>query len=139
MKFSNGIDDIFNSDLPLQEKIKMFAAGFIDFLKANPFVPIFIMSESQNNPQKVNEMMSDKGFLPKLKAELEELSQQKVIRVISPVQFFLNLLSLTVFPFIARSLVTTRFDLSQDVYDQMLEERKQLIPEMLISFLFLKE
>lgn len=138
-KFSDGIDGVFNSDQPLQEKIKMFAGGFIDFLKANPFVPIFIMSESQKNPQKVNEMMSSNGFMPKLKAELESLAEQKIIRKISPVQFFLNLLSLTAFPFIARSLVMTRFGVSQEEYDQLIEERKELIPEMIISFLYLKD
>lgn len=138
LKFSDGIDNIFNSEFPLQEKIKMFAGGFIDFLKANPFVPIFIMSESQKNPKKVNEMMSDKGFMPMLKAELEELIEKGVIRPISPVQFFLNLLSLTIFPFIARPLVTTRFSVSQEDYDQLLEDRKQLIPQMIIDFLYTK-
>lgn len=136
-KFSDGIDHIFGSDLSLDKKITTFVHQYIDFFKANPYIPVFIMSESQNNPEKVDKLIDDRRLMPRLKEELIALAEQGVIKPIAPTHFFLNIISLTAFPFIAKPLMTSKLNLSDEDYDQILEERKALIPEMIINFLYL--
>ncbi|MEM7551447.1 MAG: TetR/AcrR family transcriptional regulator [Bacteroidota bacterium] len=138
-KFSQGMDEVFGGDNPLHEKIKNFVNRYIDFFKINPYIPVFIMSESQNNPEKVDQLVDSQKLMPKLTKELNELIEEGIIRPISPVHFFLNIISLTAFPFIAKPLMSKKMNLSDDDYSQMLEERKELVPEMIINFLYLKK
>ncbi|MEM9339386.1 MAG: TetR/AcrR family transcriptional regulator [Bacteroidota bacterium] len=138
-KFSKGMDEVFGNELPLYKKIQNFAHHYIDFFKMNPYVPVFIMSESQNNPDKVDQLVDSHQLMPRLTEELESLSAQGIIREMSPAHFFLNLISLTAFPFLAKPLMSKKMNLDEEAYRQILEERKQLVPEMIINFLYLKK
>ncbi|MEL7147138.1 MAG: TetR/AcrR family transcriptional regulator [Bacteroidota bacterium] len=138
-KFSNGMDDIFGTELPLHQKITTFVHQYIDFFKINPYIPVFIMSESQNNPEKVDKLIDNRKLLPKLKKELIALADKGIIRPIAPTHFLLNVMSLTAFPFIAKPLMSSKMDLTEADYDQILEERKAVVPEMIINYLYLEK
>ncbi|MCR9253825.1 MAG: TetR/AcrR family transcriptional regulator [bacterium] len=137
--FSQIMDDIFCSELPLHEKIKEFVIQYIDFFSANPYLPIFIVSESQNNPDKINKILKNDQTIMNLRKELELLHEMKVIRQIQPAQFFLNLISLTAFPFLAKPLISKKMDLSDNDYVSILANRKKLIPDMMINFLYYEQ
>lgn len=138
-RFSKVMDEIFNSDSPLEEKIKRFVHRYIDFFKENTQVPLFIMSESQTNPEKVEKMLSNQKTLGKLKKQLEELAEKGVIRKIHYAHFMMNLVGTTVFPFISKPLMLRKLNISSKAYDALLEERKQIIPEMIINYMYLKK
>ena len=138
-KFSKGLDDVMNSDQPLHVKIKLFVNQEIEFFKANPDIPLFIMSESQINAEKLSDMLNSQKTLDVLKSQLEELSNAGVIRPISYRQLMVNMISLTVFPFIGKPLMMHKLELTESTYYELLEERKQMIPDMIISYLYLQK
>ena len=135
-KFSVGMDEILSNDNPVHLKIRNFVHRYIDFFKENPYVPLFIISESQNNPDKVDKMLKSQKSISKLKKQLEELAEKGMMRPVHPAHFFMNLISLTAFPFIGKPLMIRKVNLSSEEYDRLLEERKEMIPEMMISYFY---
>jgi len=137
--FSQVMDSIFNNDLPLHEKIKVFVERYIDFLKVNPQVALFIVAESQNNPEMVDKMMAGEKNLERLENQLQELAKEGMIRKIHMAHFMMNLVSLTVFPFLAKPLMVHKIGINPDEYNNLLEERKRMVPEIIINYLYLKK
>jgi len=138
-KFSSGMDEVFESDMPLHQKIKAFTHRYIDFFKENPHIPIFIISESQLNAERVKQLLAAQKGIEKLKNQLNDLAEKGVIRSTHPAQFILNIVSLTAFPFLSRPLLMKKIDLNDTEYDELLEERKTMIPELIINYMYLKK
>ncbi len=135
-RFSKLMDGILDSDKPLHEKIKHFAVMYIDFIKENPFLPMFILSESNKDPQKIDQMMKNENHMTVLQKQIDELVASKIIRPISIDNFFSNLMGLIVFPFLSKPLMKIKTGLDDQGFEKMLEERKQMIPEMVIGYLY---
>ncbi|WKN42595.1 TetR/AcrR family transcriptional regulator [Tunicatimonas pelagia] len=138
-RFSKMMDSTFNNDMPLHEKIKIFVEKYIDFIRENPMVPLFIVAESQHNPETVDKLMANERTLDKLESQFEELVEQGAIRKMHHAQFMMNMVSLTIFPFLMKPLLLHKVGLSLDEYNDLLEERKEIIPEMIINYLYLKK
>lgn len=137
-RFSQMLDQVFGSDLPLQDKIRQFVAFHLETFKDNPHVPNFVLSESQKNPELLDKMMVHEKSLLRLKQELKELAEAGVIREIHHAQFILNLMGLTMFPFLAKPIVQLKTHVDDEEYARILEDRKEMIPEIIINYLFLK-
>lgn len=137
--FNGMIDSILGSDDPLHVKVRRFVETHVDFFIENPYVPMFILSESQRNPEHAASMLHDKGTLEHLKKELTGLAEQGVIRKVHPIHFFMNLVSMTVFPFVGREVIKQKMTMSDKEYLQIMEERKQVVPDAIISYLYLEK
>lgn len=138
-RYSISMDQVFSTDDSLPSKIKHFVHSHIDFMKVNPYVPMFLMSESQTNPEKVQELLNDDGMMEQLEKQLVDLADKGIIRKVNCFQFVMNLVSLTVFPFISKSLMCQKSNITPEEYDRLLEERKDIIPDLLINYLYLKK
>jgi hypothetical protein len=51
------IQKTIESDLPLEEKIVKFVDFYIDLIRKNPFIPLFIISEMNKHPEQFFEKM----------------------------------------------------------------------------------
>ena len=129
------LNTIFNSDKPIFEKIREFVDSYIAFVTDNPYLPTFIIQEVNINPQFgktffANQVMPDPSTFQK---QLAEAVEQGVIKPIDPRQLLLNLISMTAFPFVGKGLVTGILGLDETAFKALMEERKKLIPEMIIN------
>lgn len=127
---------ILKTDLPFEEKIKKFVSNYIDVVSENPFMPIFIINEINQNPQRLSDITK---MMSALKAEISMDLTKKFesgeYRKIDPVQLFSSLISMTVFPFLAKPIIQGAFNYSDEKFKIFLDERKKLIPEIIISYL----
>ncbi|HET9745543.1 MAG TPA: TetR/AcrR family transcriptional regulator, partial [Chitinophagaceae bacterium] len=55
------------------------------------------------------------------------------IRRVHPLHLLMHLLSMTIFPFIARPMITRNLHLSDPQFRKAMEERKREIPEFIIE------
>lgn len=137
-KFSQLMDQIlYSPTLELHQKIRKFVPAYIDFLLANPFLPMFILSEGERNPEKMDSLMNDKERLPLLSKQIQSLVEAKVIRPIGVEHFISDLVGLTIFPFLSKSLMKIKIGLDDASFLKMMEERKQHVPKMMIHSLYL--
>lgn len=137
-KMSQSMDLILNNENPLHEKIRQFVPMYIEVLKQNPYLPMFIFSEMQHNADKLSKQMGNTHTLIILKAQLERMIEEKVIRPISVGNFMSNIIGLTVFPFMGKPILKLKADLSEEDFLEMLEERKTMVSDMIINYLYYK-
>ncbi|MFV0345692.1 MAG: TetR/AcrR family transcriptional regulator [Bacteroidales bacterium] len=112
------------------EKVEILASSYIEFLKEEPEIPVFIMSEMRNSPEALQERIPIKKAAQKSTffRQLQELRGENSNTEINLIHFLLNLMGLIIFPFISRNLFA-KFETEDNIdFDEMMEERKKLIP-----------
>jgi TetR/AcrR family transcriptional regulator len=104
------IFEIFTSDLPLKEKIPGFLSYYMTFLFANSYIPWFILNGLYAKPDQIKEIITNFEFSPE---ELIEKLHRQILDEygvnIDAKNFFINILSLCIFPVIARPLIGQLF------------------------------
>ncbi|MEO0876188.1 MAG: hypothetical protein AAFY48_16440 [Bacteroidota bacterium] len=132
------MENLLHEDLPLHKKIHVFVEQYIEFFRANPYLPMFIVNESEKNPDKLAAIVQYRKNNVVMQKQLKELAEAGIIRPISIANFIMNLVSLTVFPFLGKKLLMREVDINEEEFQQMLEERKALVPQILINHLYLQ-
>ena len=136
----SSILQILKDDLPLFEKIRRFVYSYIDEIsKKNKHIPLFIISELERNPESIAEVLNDTfktmDFDP-VETFTEEVNREIAagnIREIDPRQLFVNVISLSIFPFIGRPIIKKVGQFTDEEYDIFLQERKTSVAEFVIN------
>lgn len=131
---------ILGEELPLREKIEKFVSGYLDTLMVNPFLPLFLFSELRNQPRQVVEKIGIRrsGMVENITRQLKTEIQAGKIKPIAPMHFLVNLMSLSVFPFVAQPLLQEVFDMDEKAFQEFIEARKREIPEFIMSSISIK-
>jgi AcrR family transcriptional regulator len=130
-QFLTSMTGVFNDhETSLEEKIALLVSNYIDLLTEEPDIPLFILSELRNNPQELVSKIKVKEILMKsyLMKQLQQAMQEGRIAPIHPLHFIMNIMGLTVFPFIAKPILSHLGDLSDEDFNRLAEQRKALIP-----------
>ncbi|MBS1660209.1 MAG: TetR/AcrR family transcriptional regulator [Bacteroidetes bacterium] len=129
-QFIHGISFNFqDKTLSLEQKIEKVVSMYIDFLTANPDLPLFILTELRNNPDQL--AASIEGEIGETRTEL--FAQLKVAHAagyigIEPSHLVANLFGLTVFPFVARPILQKVTGADDTQFNNLMQQRKELIP-----------
>jgi TetR/AcrR family transcriptional regulator len=137
-KFFPKINRIFESDDDLEQKIHLFVAEYIDEIVDNPFLPWFVLNEINRDPDRFMGKVWNKGNLPRPAKFLEQIEKEirkGTIRRIDPRHLLLNLLSMTIFPFVARPMITRNLGVPESRFNELMEERKKAIPRFIMDSL----
>jgi AcrR family transcriptional regulator len=128
---------MLNTQKPLTEKIADFVRQYFMTVMEHPFLPGFIIHEMHRNPAHFRTVMAGGRFvkLDRLQQQLQEGIAAGCFREISVEQFMLNLFSLCAFPFAARNAMQAMTGIGDDCYQQILEERRRLIPVWMIGMI----
>ena len=130
------INSIFESDIPLFEKIEKFCKEYITVMMENPYLPLFVLYEMHNDPKFFfNKTFGAKNFPnpEKFIAQIEREVKKGTIKRVSPLQLLMNLISLSVFPFVGKPLFQSVLGLDELQYRSVMEQRKKNIPRFIID------
>jgi AcrR family transcriptional regulator len=129
------INEIFNSNETVFDKIRKFTHSYISFVIHHPFLPPFIIQEMNNNPEFVMTFLNheNKPNPRQLITQIEQEIEAGIIKPIAPKQLLLDIFSLTVFPFAAQMMVKGILQITESEFNQMMEERKTIIAEQIIN------
>ena len=136
LKFFPRINMIFESELPLFEKIEKFVNEYIDEMVENPYLPWFVMNELNRDPDRFMYKIWGKNNLPKpakFLAQIEQEVKNGTIKRISPLHLLLNLLSMTIFPFVAKPMIIRNLKMDELQFRQTIEQRRKEIPRFIID------
>lgn len=135
LHFMPRITDIFESDQTLFQKIETFCCTYIEQVKETPYLPVFVLSEASKRPAALmKKMFGNKK--PPVHIFFQEVQKEIVagtIKPIQPAQLFLNMISMCVFPFMAKPMLEHAAGISKKQFDALIEERKKMIPEFIIA------
>lgn len=135
-KFFPKINNIFNSEALLFEKIENFVSEYIDEMLENPYLPWFVMNEINRDPDQFLYKIWGKDNLPKpgkLLLQIEEEIKRGNIKPVSPVHLLMNMISMTVFPFVGKPMFTRNLRLTEKQFMEIMEQRKKEIPKFIID------
>lgn len=138
LEFIAIISKIFNSDEELKIKIPLIVETYTDYLGKNPYIISFILRELQSEPKiilKIVEMIEIKFF--KFFNQVAQEVSEKKIKEIKSEHLFINILSLTIFPIIAKPLIRAALMKGDnEKYMQFIEERKKVVADFIFSAIY---
>lgn len=130
-EFFGSVNAIINNpETSFEEKIEQFAAGYIDLIFREPDIPLFIMSEIRNNPEQLLEKVDIRKavFNSVFIGQFAEAVEAGKIKDQNFFHFMMNFIGLIVFPFIGKPLLKAVTGLTEEQFNELIEERKKLIP-----------
>jgi TetR/AcrR family transcriptional regulator len=126
---------ILEAEKTVFEKIEMFCREYISQVIQTPYVPIFILNEINKQPEAFLKKVLNirKPPVEAFVKQLEKEAKQGIIKRTDPLQLLLNVLSLCVFPFVARPLIQVISGKDRSAFNLMMEQRKKEVPKMIID------
>ncbi|MEZ5007567.1 MAG: TetR/AcrR family transcriptional regulator [Chitinophagales bacterium] len=129
--FGDIISVLNDPNTSIKGKIEAFVEHYFQLLKKDPNIPLFIFSEVRNHPA---DFVKKMGVKEKLQQSffVQQFQKEVILKnslQINPLHILLNTLSIIVFPFIASPVMIEVFNSDKNTFDQLIEERKKLIPQ----------
>lgn len=133
------------ADISLDEKIERIVGLYLETLAQNQFLPGYLISEMHHHPQRVQQLFHSalgadpRGvmlvLLKNLERQINERVRDGTMRPIKPHQFLINLISLCIFPFAARPMLSIVFGMDDAAFMHFIDQRKKELPEFFRSAL----
>lgn len=131
--FLPAIKITLEAQMPLKEKITKFVESYVDVLIANPHIPAFVIHELNTDPGRVVQKLRNYGINPEVVLkQVDEAVASGEIRALNGEHFLINLLSLCIFPFVARPVVQGVLHKTPEEYTGFLNQRKSEIIEFVM-------
>lgn len=128
---------VMGKDLPLKQKLEEFTALYIEIMRQNPFMPLFIISEISQNPDKMLGKIGPhaSAVVGKLRQQLVSEAAKGNIRLVEPVDLVSAIMGLCIFPVLAKPIFQPVFSLNAAEYNAFLDRRKVEAPKMIWNYL----
>ncbi len=135
-KFFPKINFIFESDMPLFEKIALICEQYITVMSENPYLPLFVLNEINQDPKNFLDKIWNKQGFPKPQKFLEQIEEEVkkgTIKKISPLHLLINLISLCIFPFVGKVMIQSINRLDEWQFRNIMIQRKNEVPKFIID------
>lgn len=115
------------ASIPLREKFERFLDLSFGIAKEYPYMEIYMVTHI--NQYNIHEFKNEDQlkFLPKIYEEIQAEMDKGNIQQMQPMQFLLNFISLVSFPISMRPLIQHGFDMSDQEFEKILDDRKDVI------------
>lgn len=120
----------------VEEKMNLLVNNYIDMLIRNPHIPLFILNEIRNNPSRLFKANKLRNLY--LVKQLRDTLKSGQGKQASPLHLLMNILGLTIFPFVARPIIQQAGSVTQEEFIKMMDERRELIPKWINAMLKVK-
>ena len=134
-KLFSKINSILNSDLPLFEKIRLFSNEYAEIISQNPYLPLFLLNEMNKQPHSFLENIFGKNqpTFENLVKQIDKEIKKGTIKPVSPVNLVINMISLSIFPFVAKPVFQRIMNLDPLQFSTIMDQRKTMNAEFIIA------
>jgi len=125
--------DVLNSDRPLPEKLEIFAERSIALHAENPHLAAFIIFETHYNDEhfkQIEQAMSGID-LERMQEQIDARAEAGEMAPTDAHHLLAHLFSLCIFPFVAKPIFQSIYDMDDEAYRAFIEERKTEVPRFL--------
>ncbi len=132
-QFLQGIKvNFLDENMTISERVEQIVPAYIDFLTSFPDLPLFILNEIRGNPSKIASRVNDEIGPQRSRFFKQMLEANKAGKfALEPFHFVANLVGLTVFPFVGRPLLQRVTGVSDERFNELMQERKKLVADWL--------
>lgn len=134
-RFFPVIFGVMDSDNPLDQKIEQLVDAYYSFLNDNPKMAQFIITEMNQNPQRLRDFIKGQGIHPPQNffKQINKAKEESRIADIAPEQLMISIVGLTLFPFIGTTMIKAIFDFDEQQFLQFLQERKTFLVDFILN------
>jgi AcrR family transcriptional regulator len=139
------IMDVALSEAELEEKVPHIVGAYLDQLSRAPYAPGYVLGELNQHPERGRQLVealartrdgaSPKTLLDTLQRQIDQRIAAGTIAPITAQQFLTNLVSLCIFPFAARPLLSAVMGFDDEGFAAFIEERRRVLPEFFLNAL----
>jgi TetR/AcrR family transcriptional regulator len=128
------------SEISFNEFVKDFIFSYINFLKRNPYLPMFILREINRDPNMVMLFLNGTGISVELRQKFHEFYNKQVeagkCRKIDSNHLMLNVISLSIFPIASLPMMKNFLFKDQDFdFEKFMDERANVVYDFVINSL----
>ncbi len=136
-RLMDGLISVFEGNMSVFDTIRIFFKEHQEVLITYRHLPVFILNELQRDPNIVVDMF-DTSRLEKVRStffqRIEKEKQEGIIRQsIQPMDIFVNILSLSAFPYAAKPLITSFIGINKSAFYDIMEARKDGLADFVIQ------
>ena len=119
------VDVVFNQDILFIDKIHFFIEGYMELLRKNPYLPLFVLN-TVNSKDKSKFIKKLPIELSRKVAESYQIDLRKgTVRALNPAQFIMSLMGMCIFPFLAKPILLDMFKADNAAFDALMQDRIQ--------------
>jgi AcrR family transcriptional regulator len=129
---------VLSQQMPILDKIPAIVNSYIDGLMEAPYLPLFVLNEIHQQPEAFVQRLKAQSNFPDIQQFMKDIvaaGKRGEIKEVSPVQFFLNIVSMCIFPFMGRPVAQGMLQLDNVQYNMILEDRKRVITEVIFAWI----
>lgn len=126
------------SDMPFFELIETWIHTYYEILFEYPQIPMFILNEVSLNPQRLTTRIKSKNpfqAFEQIAKRIQDETAKGTIRETPSADFLLNIISLSLFPFMFGELAMALMDVSREKYSELIANHKKYVVEFTINAL----
>ncbi|MEI8048078.1 MAG: TetR/AcrR family transcriptional regulator [Bacteroidota bacterium] len=125
---------LLEAEIGIKEKITFFVKMYLKALHENPFIPAFVINTLNSNPESFLKYIKKSGVNPiLLQNQIEDEVSHGLIRTIKAEHLMVNIIAMCIFPFVARPIVQSIFNMNQEEYHSYLEARENEITDFVLK------
>ena len=134
------LTEIIEKEEPLFDKIRHFTNSYINLISKHSYIPTFIIHELNRNPQILEDTFVKKfgNSFGKMKTQVNEMVENGEIRTIEPEHLIMNVVAMSIFPFVAKPILKAVLQKDEAAYQILLEERKTHVADFVINSIKIK-
>ncbi|GAO27786.1 TetR/AcrR family transcriptional regulator [Geofilum rubicundum] len=123
--FWPSLESVFVGEPDVRQLLKALISLYVDLLEKMPYLPNFIITEINRDPEKVAGLIKETGIQPeKLMAVIGKAMSQNQMVKMDPRELILNTVGMCVFPVITRPLLGYMLWPDEGAYEKYLSGRK---------------
>ena len=129
------ISTLLNEEMPLEIKLRNFAVKYLELIRHNSDIPLFILHEMNKNPGRMKTFLFNevgKKIQPFLNQIQQEREKGNTVDLPAE-QILANIISLLIFPFIAKPIFQIILNKDDSEFEQFLDERLRFLPDYLVD------
>ena len=126
------MNEVLGSNMPFKKKVIAFIDMFTAELTKYPYKESFLISEINTHGFSLPAKDSPPGMQQFLK-EIKLASDNGEIKDVLPINFMINILSLVAYPLLTRRLFERMLELNDTNFEKLMQERKQMIIDILFN------
>lgn len=132
------VNNLLAENMPVQEKIAAAIDHYISNMSENPYLPLFVLNEIQQNPDRIVQRFLHAPIFPNVQLfirEIAEAMEAGTFRKVSAPQLMISIISMCIFPFAAKPLLQAAFSVNDVQFGMMMAERKKFVTDFVMQAL----
>jgi AcrR family transcriptional regulator len=124
---------VSNEETSIDEKIEALVNNYITMLSKFPDMPLFVMNHVKGDSKRMQ--MRQRFIGSYFMQQIQEAMKQGKIVPMNPINLMLNIVGLTIFPFIGKPMFQNSHGMTAEQFNALMEERRKLIPKWIGAIL----